>query len=123
LFLNNNYATFVHKVPRLSLQKKTAFRTPFPGIARYVPKPKYYISLGTLWTKVAQRSFIVTTASPIAANSLSLIDKVFYLNGRGQATSRFIKQGFDILNYTALLTVHKQLTATIKPTGRQHLNW
>jgi hypothetical protein len=27
-------------------------RTPFSGIAQHIPKPRYYICLGTLWTKV-----------------------------------------------------------------------
>jgi hypothetical protein len=28
------------------------YKTHFPGIAQHLPKPRYYIGLGTLWTKV-----------------------------------------------------------------------
>jgi hypothetical protein len=47
------FTTFVHTFPRLSLWKNT-FRTPFLETGQHLPRPRYEVSLGTLWTKEAK---------------------------------------------------------------------
>jgi hypothetical protein len=48
---------------------KNTFRSPFPGIAQYLPKPKYLISLGTLRTKAVV--LVVVEAVVVSVHQVS----------------------------------------------------